>query len=153
MWLVWIRLFNALYWHQKNEPKNAYVKNRSRVMPPRLPIPAYCCLCRVLKRVQYTRLRGQIIDGGDTRKRRAMPPIEKPMSCVDITRNHWSRMALGDEENKNADNYSWSCRPDYNRLVEPRWCLWHMQMNSRHLPKRCIMSLTCREKKRMQTII
>jgi hypothetical protein len=33
--------------------------------------------------------RHALIEGGDTRKRLATPPIEKPMSWVDITRSHW----------------------------------------------------------------
>lgn len=76
--------------HQENEPINPYKKNLSRVMPPRLPIPAYCWEWRVLNRAQFTRLIGQIMDGGATRNRRATPPIENPMSWVDITTNHWS---------------------------------------------------------------
>ena len=31
-----------------------------------------------------------LMDGGWTRKRRAIPPIENPMSWVDITSIHWS---------------------------------------------------------------
>lgn len=30
------------------------------------------------------------MDGGETKKRLATPPIEKPISCVDITTIHWS---------------------------------------------------------------
>ena len=30
------------------------------------------------------------MDGGWTKKRRKTPPIEKPMSWVDITTSHWS---------------------------------------------------------------
>jgi hypothetical protein len=30
------------------------------------------------------------MDGGATRKRLQMPPIEKPISWVDMTSNHWS---------------------------------------------------------------
>jgi len=30
------------------------------------------------------------MDGGCTKKRRQIPPIEKPISCVDITSIHWS---------------------------------------------------------------
>jgi hypothetical protein len=30
-----------------------------------------------------------LIEGGETRNRLATPPIEKPMSWVDITRSHW----------------------------------------------------------------
>lgn len=45
--------------YQKNEPKNAYKKKRSREIPPRLPIPAYTCEWSVLKRAQLTRLAGQ----------------------------------------------------------------------------------------------
>jgi hypothetical protein len=52
----------------------------SRLTPPRFPTPAYSCECRVLKSAHNTRLDGQIMLGGDTRKRRMMPPIEKPMS-------------------------------------------------------------------------
>ena len=59
-------------------------------MPPRFPIPAYCCECSVLKRAQLTRFAGQIIDGGETRNLLAMPPMEKPISWVDITTIHWS---------------------------------------------------------------
>jgi len=36
------------------------------------------------------RFEGQIMDGGATRKRLQMPPIEKPISWVDMTSNHWS---------------------------------------------------------------
>ncbi len=32
-----------------------------------------------------------LIDGGATRNRRVMPPIEKPISCVDMTSSHWSK--------------------------------------------------------------
>jgi len=41
------------------------------------------------------------MDGGATRKRRVTPPMEKPMSCVDITRSHASdvvHMSTNDEE-------------------------------------------------------
>ena len=31
-----------------------------------------------------------LIEAGETKKRRAIPPIEKPISCVDITNNHRS---------------------------------------------------------------
>jgi len=30
------------------------------------------------------------MDGGATRKRLQMPPIEKPINWVDMTSNHWS---------------------------------------------------------------
>jgi hypothetical protein len=33
--------------------------------------------------------RHALIEGGETRKRLATPPIENPMSWVDITRSHW----------------------------------------------------------------
>lgn len=37
------------------------------------------------------------MDGGATRKRRATPPIENPMSCVDMTSSHpSSKWLLGD---------------------------------------------------------
>ena len=45
--------------YQTNDPANAYKKKRSRLMPPRLPMPAYCCECRVLNRAQRTRFEGQ----------------------------------------------------------------------------------------------
>jgi hypothetical protein len=44
----------------------------------------------VLKSAASTRVPGQIMDGGATRKRLKMPPIEKPISWVDMTSNHWS---------------------------------------------------------------
>jgi hypothetical protein len=44
----------------------------------------------VLKSAAKTRFWGQIMDGGATRKRLQMPPIEKPISWVDMTSNHWS---------------------------------------------------------------
>ena len=31
-----------------------------------------------------------LIEGGWTRNRRKIPPMEKPSNCVDITNNHWS---------------------------------------------------------------
>lgn len=33
--------------------------------------------------------RHALMEGGETRKRLATPPIENPMSWVDITRSHW----------------------------------------------------------------
>ena len=44
----------------------------------------------MLRSAASTRIPGQIMDGGATRKRLEMPPIEKPISWVDITSNHWS---------------------------------------------------------------
>ena len=44
----------------------------------------------MLKSAAVTRVPGQIMDGGATRKRLQMPPIEKPISWVDMTSNHWS---------------------------------------------------------------
>jgi hypothetical protein len=44
----------------------------------------------VFKSAAVTRRLGQIIDGGATRKRLQMPPIEKPISWVDMTNSHWS---------------------------------------------------------------
>ena len=76
--------------HQENDARKPNTKNLSRLMPPRFPIPAYCCECSVLKRAQLTRFAGQIIDGGETRNLLAMPPMEKPISWVDITTIHWS---------------------------------------------------------------
>ena len=46
--------------------------------------------CNVLKSVAVARLSGQIIDEGATRKRLQIPPIEKPISRVDIINSHWS---------------------------------------------------------------
>lgn len=46
--------------------------------------------CKVLKSAAVARLSGQIIDGGATRKRLQIPPIERPISVVDMTNNHWS---------------------------------------------------------------
>ena len=60
-------------------PRKAKRKNHARERPPRLPIPAYCWECSVLNSAHVTRFAGQIIDGGATRKRRAMPPMEKPI--------------------------------------------------------------------------
>lgn len=73
-------------------------------MPARLPNPTYHCACRVLKSAQYTKFEGQtrpdthqsgynhsrvrlslLMEGGETRNRFAMPPMEKPMSWVDMT--------------------------------------------------------------------
>lgn len=43
------------------------------------------------------------MDGGDTRKRCVSPPYEKPMSCVDITKNHWSETVMDHQEmNENS---------------------------------------------------
>ena len=44
----------------------------------------------MLRSAALTRFVGQIMDGGATRKRLQMPPIEKPISWVDMTSNHWS---------------------------------------------------------------
>jgi hypothetical protein len=46
--------------------------------------------CNVLKIAQMARNVGHIIDAGATRTRWQMPPIEKPISWVDMTNNHWS---------------------------------------------------------------
>ena len=48
----------------------------------------------MLKSAAVTRFAGQIIDGGATRKRLQIPPIEKPISCVDMTNSHWSNFCL-----------------------------------------------------------
>ena len=53
-------------------------------------MPAYLAECRVLKRAQVMRDSGHIMDGGATRNRLATPPTERPMSCVEMTRSHWS---------------------------------------------------------------
>lgn len=62
----------------------------------------------MLNRAQVTKLAGQtveyieddlhaeckediLMEGGCTKNRRAMPPIEKPMSWVDIVSIHWSK--------------------------------------------------------------
>jgi hypothetical protein len=52
----------------------------------------------VLRSAASTRFPGQIMDGGGTRKRLQMPPIEKPISWVDMTSNHWS--VFGQETNQ-----------------------------------------------------
>ena len=44
----------------------------------------------MLKIAANTRLAGQIMDGGATRMRLHRPPIEKPISWVDMTSSHWS---------------------------------------------------------------
>lgn len=121
-----------------NDPRNEYRKNRSRLTPPRVPMPAYCWECRVLNRAQFTRVTGQIIEGGDTRKRRAIPPMEKPISCVDITTNHWSRTKFWSSRSQRKEDtiiHSWSCKSDYSRLSERRWCLSHTPMRSRPTPE------------------
>jgi hypothetical protein len=41
------------------------------------------------------------MDGGATRKRLQMPPIEKPISWVDMTSNHWS--VLGQETDQKGE--------------------------------------------------
>ena len=35
-----------------------------------------------------------LIDGGETRNRLAIPPMENPIIWVDMTTNHWSICAL-----------------------------------------------------------
>ena len=37
----------------------------------------------------YCPIENLLMEGGDTKKRRQMPPMEKPMSCVDMTMSHW----------------------------------------------------------------
>ena len=44
----------------------------------------------MLKSAAVTRFAGQIMEGGATRKGLQMPPIEKPISWVDITSSHWT---------------------------------------------------------------
>lgn len=48
------------------------------------------CLCRECITVQVTRLAGHTIDAGQTRKRRAIPAIPKPMAWVEIMRRIWN---------------------------------------------------------------
>jgi hypothetical protein len=62
-------------------------------MPPRALVPEVGWACNVLKSAAVTRFVGQIIDGGETRKRLQTPPIEKPISWVDMTNSHWSVFA------------------------------------------------------------
>jgi hypothetical protein len=45
-----------------------------------------------------TRFAGQIMDGGATRKRLQIPPIEYPIIWVDMTSSHWS--VLGKKPSK-----------------------------------------------------
>lgn len=78
-------------------------------MPLVLLGPMYHCACKVLNNAQYTKLDGQttgtsiqnpqsmvtaaalnlLIDGGATRNRFAMPPMENPINCVDMTMINW----------------------------------------------------------------
>ena len=44
----------------------------------------------MLKIAQMARYGGHIMDAGATRIRWQMPPIEKPISWVDMTNSHWS---------------------------------------------------------------
>jgi hypothetical protein len=44
--------------------------------------------CNILKSTVVTRFAGQIIEGGETRKRLQIPPIEKPISWVDMINSH-----------------------------------------------------------------
>ena|SRR5216684_1931442 len=71
-------------------PTKTYVKKRTRGIPPRESVPQVSWECNVLKSTAVTRFEGQIMDGGATRKRLQMPPIEKPINWVDMTSNHWS---------------------------------------------------------------
>ena len=48
--------------------------------------------------------RDVLMDGGCTRNLRAMPPIEKPMSWVDITTNHWSERSREYVSNTKVDD-------------------------------------------------
>jgi hypothetical protein len=69
-------------------PTKTYVKKRPREMPPREWVPEVSWECNVLKTAAVTRFTGQIMDGGATRNRLHMPPIEKPISWVDMTSIH-----------------------------------------------------------------
>ena len=53
------RVPREAYSHQHVAHTKATVKNFSRLIPPRLPIPLYCCECNVLKSAHRTRLAGQ----------------------------------------------------------------------------------------------
>jgi hypothetical protein len=76
------------------------MKKRPREIPPRPLAPEVSRECKVLKSVDVTRFVGQIIDGGATRKRLQIPPIEKPISWVDMTNSHWSNFCFKKAINK-----------------------------------------------------
>ncbi len=81
-------------------PTKTYVK-RTREIPPYESVPQVSWECNVLKSAAATRFEGQIMDGGATRKRLQMPPIDKPISWVDMTINHWS--VFGQETNQKGE--------------------------------------------------
>ena len=64
--------------YQRKDPMNIYVKKRSRDIRPSENPPYEECI--VLKREALTRVFGQIIEAGQTRKRRRSPPKENPKS-------------------------------------------------------------------------
>jgi hypothetical protein len=57
------------------------------VRRPNWGIKAHIILTRDERRLGETVDR--LIEGGETRRRLATPPMEKPMSWVDMTRSHW----------------------------------------------------------------
>jgi hypothetical protein len=59
--------------------------------------------CNVLMIAAVTRLPGQIMDEGVTRKRLQIPAIEKPISWVDMSNSHWSVLAMKPINEWNAE--------------------------------------------------
>ena len=70
---------------------NTCRKNRSWVISPNRPLPAYCCEWSVVNNAQVPSVFCHIMLGGVTRNRRAIPPAENSIICVEMTRHHWSR--------------------------------------------------------------